>query len=96
MFTLLSARNRRDLVRAFTPAPIWKVSVPGAVIGTYVAMLSWVAGFKYAEAITASILNQTATLLIVLLAAIFLHERLTALKILAVVMGTLGSVLAIV
>ena len=58
----------------------------------YVADLN---GFKKVEARTASILNQTSTLWVVLLAALFLRERLTLAKAFAVAAGLAGGILVI-
>jgi len=90
-----SAKIRRQVRAALRPSPIWRFALPGSVIGTYVALLFWIGGFKYATAMTASILNQTSTLFMVLLAAMFLRERLTAAKLAAVGLGFLGGVLVL-
>jgi len=48
--------------------------------GSYLSLLCWLAGFKYAQAGIAALLNQTSTVLIVLLAAIVLKQPLTKVK----------------
>ena len=51
---------------------VWPVMVPGAIAGTYVSLVFWLAGMKYTQASTASALNQTATLWTFVLAALLL------------------------
>jgi drug/metabolite transporter (DMT)-like permease len=65
-------------------------------VGNYLAMLLWIGGFKYNSASVASILNQTATLFTVVLAVVFLGEKLTGRKLVAVALGFVGSVLVLV
>jgi uncharacterized membrane protein len=50
-------------------------------------MLLWIAGMKLTRVGIAGILNQTSTLLVPLLAAVFLGERLTRRKVLALALG---------
>jgi drug/metabolite transporter (DMT)-like permease len=80
--------------RAFTPSRLWQTSIPSAVIGSYLAMVVWIAGMKYASAGVSGILNQTSTLLIPVLAAFFLREKLTARKVVGVLLGFAGALLA--
>jgi drug/metabolite transporter (DMT)-like permease len=47
-------------------------------------MALWMAGYKYTEASVAAVLNETASVFIVLLAALFLHEGLDARRLLGV------------
>lgn len=95
LFVLGSAKIRGQVRSALRPSPIWKFALPGSIIGTYIALFLWIGGFKYATAMTASILNQTSTLWMVLLAAMFLHERVTPAKIIAVSLGFVGGVLVL-
>ena len=55
--------------------------------------LFWLAGFKYTEASTASVLNETSTIFIVLMAWVFLKERLSWRKIIGVMMTFVGVVI---
>lgn len=54
----------------------WLHLATASFFATYLAMLLWLAGFAYTEASTASVLNETANIFIVLLAWLFLKESL--------------------
>ena len=69
--------------------------VGACLMSSYVAMILWVAGYKYNEASVAAVLNQTSTFITLFLAALILRERLTKRKILASIMAFLGVVLIV-
>jgi drug/metabolite transporter (DMT)-like permease len=89
---LLSPR-RRELLRAFRPSRGWRFSLPGTVLGSYLALIFWIAGMKYTKVGIAAILNQSSTIYVLLLAAIFLKEPLTGRKIAALAIALVGIVL---
>ena len=93
MFLTLLSKRRRYLWATLRPSRSWRIAIPAAVLGAYLAMIVWVAGMKYTQASTASILNQTSTVFVLPLAAIFLHERITLKKLVAVVMSLTGVAL---
>ena len=68
----------------------WKGIVAASVCGSYLALLFWLAGFKYTDASIASVLNETASIFIVIMAWLFLKESLTLRKISGVLMTFLG------
>ncbi|MGD8397143.1 MAG: DMT family transporter [Candidatus Eiseniibacteriota bacterium] len=72
---------------------IWPVMIPGALLGTYVSLVFWLAGMKYTQASTASALNQTATLWTFVLAAILLREPVTWKRLLGLAGGVCGVAL---
>jgi drug/metabolite transporter (DMT)-like permease len=88
----LASPKRKALWSVFRPAPIWKVSVPGAVLGGYLAMIFWIAGFKYTLAPAAGILNQTTVIFALILATLILKERFTRRKAVAVTLALAGVV----
>lgn len=59
----------------------WLTIVCASVFGTYLAILFWLAGFKYADASVASVLNETSNVMIVLFAWLLLKEAMTTSKI---------------
>jgi len=77
----------------FRPRRVWRVMLPGSVLGNYVAMIVWIAGVKYTLASTAAILNQLSTIFIFLLAAVFLAERISLRRGIAVTLAVAGAVL---
>lgn len=89
-----TAAHRADVARTLRPSRQWRVTVPAAIIGAYLAMMVWLAGLKYTLTSVASVLNQTSALFIPLLAAVVLGERLTRRKGIAVAMGFGGAVIA--
>jgi drug/metabolite transporter (DMT)-like permease len=73
------------------PKPIaWAKLIMAAFVGQFVAMLLWLAGYKYTSASVAAILNETASIFILLLAAIWLKEPLKARGIMGVVLTLSG------
>jgi drug/metabolite transporter (DMT)-like permease len=69
----------------------WGKLVLAAFIGQFLAMILWLAGYKFTQASVAAILNETASVFILLLAAIWLKEPLTRRAVFGVVL-TLGGV----
>ncbi len=86
--------QRSTLKLAFRPSPVWAWSLPAAVLASYVCYLFWMAGFKYAQAAIAAVLNQTAVIFAILLAAVILKEPLSARKLAALSLAV-GGVLII-
>ncbi len=87
--------QRKKLFRVFRPDPSWKFSLPGTVMGSYVALILWIGGMKYIPAGKAAILNQTSTIYILLFASIFLKEAFTLRKAMASVLAVAGVLLVL-
>jgi drug/metabolite transporter (DMT)-like permease len=90
----LLPRHRPSVVRCLRPGRLWRVALPAAVIGSYLAMIVWILGMKYTRASTAAVLNQTSTIFTVILGWVFLAERVTVRKLLAVAFAFGGAVVA--
>jgi len=93
--TLVSGARRAACRVTFRPSAVWWFSLPAAFFGAYISMVLWVAGFKYAKAGIASILNQTSVIFALLLATLFLHEPLSRRKLLAVFLAIIGVVVIV-
>ena len=79
MLVLFAVRREPLRTRDASAAPLrWPLLVAAAFLGQYVSMVLWMAGYKYAEASVAAVLNESASVFIVLLAALFLREGLDA------------------
>lgn len=88
-------RHRADIVHCFRPGPHWRFMVPGAFVGAYFALLLWILGFKYAQAGTAGVLNQTSNIIVLLLAWMFLKEPLGWRRLVAIGLGFAGAVVVV-
>jgi drug/metabolite transporter (DMT)-like permease len=71
----------------------WRIMVPASILGAFVANIAWIAGMKLTRASVAAPLNQLNTIFIFILAAIFLREKVTKGKMIAVVLATIGAYL---
>ncbi len=71
----------------------WAVMLPAMVIGSFLSLLMWMAGFKYTDASIAAPLNQTATLFTFVLAVVLLHEPVTLRRVSGLVCGMVGVAL---
>ncbi|HSO20173.1 MAG TPA: DMT family transporter [Desulfosarcina sp.] len=86
--------ERRLIFGVLKPSPSWKLALPASVIGNYLAMLAWLAGFKYTLVPIAAILNQLATIFTFILAAVFLKEPVTPARLTAILLAVAGALLA--
>jgi drug/metabolite transporter (DMT)-like permease len=91
----LLAPRRREYLRVFQPSPSWRFSLPGALLGSYLALILWIAGMKYTKVGIAAILNQSSAIYVLILAAVFLNERLTRGKLVASAVAITGIVLVV-
>ena len=65
-------------------------SISGTVVGTYLALLIWLAGMKYTSASIASALNQTSSVFVFIFAALILKEKITLLRTFAIILSIAG------
>jgi drug/metabolite transporter (DMT)-like permease len=63
------------------------------VLGSYLGLMCWIGGLKYTKVGVAAILNQSSTIYILILAAIFLKEPLTRRKFVASLVALAGIIL---
>jgi drug/metabolite transporter (DMT)-like permease len=92
----LASPYRRQSLAALRPSGVWLHALPAAVLGSYLAMVCWIGGLKYTKVGVAAILNQSSTIYILVLAAIFLKEPFTRRKLIASVVAVAGIVLVTV
>ncbi|MBN2206188.1 MAG: DMT family transporter [Candidatus Aminicenantes bacterium] len=88
--------GRKELLRPLARRANLRVMAPAAFLGTYLSLMSWMAGMKYTFASVAAALSQLSTIFIFILAAIFLKEKATPWRILAIGLAFLGAYLATV
>lgn len=68
--------SQRSALAVLRPSRTWRTLAPAAFLGSYLAMLLWLGGFKWAPASTAAVLNQTSAVWTILLARVFLGDAL--------------------
>jgi len=91
----LISPSRRRIFSVFAPRPELKFTLTGTVLGSFLALLLWIAGMKYTTASAAGILNQTSTIYILVFASLFLKEPFSRRKGLAAGVALLGILLVV-
>lgn len=95
LILILFHPKRKQYFRELKFSKAWLTALPASVIGNYLALLCWVAGMKYTTASRAAILNQMSSIFIFILAAVFLKEKITTNKSIAILLALTGACLAI-
>lgn len=96
--TLLVLALSQKLIKVYSEIKqprSWKLIITASVLATYISMMFWLAGYKYTDASTASVLNETANVFIVIFAWLFLKEELPRRKFLGILLAFVGVVLFI-
>lgn len=75
MLVLAALRGQWALLHDRTQPVPWRQLLIAAGFGQGLAMLMWLGGYKYTSASVAAILNETASVFILVLAWAWLHER---------------------
>lgn len=92
------ASSRTGLTwRQFKALPrrsLW-LALGGTVLGSYLALMAWLAGMKFTTAGRAAVLNQTASIYIILLATFILHEAFTRRKFAACSLAIGGALVVV-
>jgi drug/metabolite transporter (DMT)-like permease len=83
-------RRRKAVLQSIMEIKGWKYMIPGSFLGTYIALMFWIGGMKYAPASIASALNQTSNIFIFIFAAIFLKEKITCYKLVGIALAVIG------
>lgn len=89
MIVLVPVLGQRVVWPSWGAIP-WRILWLGAFLGQYLSMLLWLAGYKYIEASVASILNETASIFILIFAWLLLGETLDRRKLIGVALTFLG------
>ena len=93
---ILPRRSRGDVLWILKPHPVWRALLPGAFIGSYVAMLLWLGGLKYTDASVAALLNQLTVVFTIAMGVMALGERLTRGRVIGAAAALCGAVLIVV
>ena len=91
---LLVHPERGAIFKSLSPSPAWRLIVPAAFLGSCIGLPLWMGGMKYTFVIVNVPLNQLNTVFIFILAALFLKERVTVWRVLAVILALGGAFLA--
>lgn len=75
----------------FQDRSTWKLTVPSAVMGSFLATIFWLSGFKYTVAGRVAIYNQMSSVFILILGILILKEQLTVRKVLGISLGIAGG-----
>jgi len=93
---IASSRSQRAALAVFRPQAVWWTLLPASFLGSYVAMMFWLGGFKWADASVAAVLNQTATVFTIALGALLLKEPLTRRRLVGAGLALAGALTIVV
>lgn len=97
MLMFLSAmRGWRGLVANFRRPQPWPTVILASVLGSYVSMILWLAGYRLTSASVASVLNETQAAFITLFAFLVLGEPLSLRRICGIVLAFCGVAVILV
>jgi len=95
VIVLLLHPKRRRILGSLNSVGSWKYMLPGSLIGTYVTLVFWMAGMKYAQVSVAAALSQLSNIFVFSLAIVFLSEPMNIRRIIGIILGVSGALIVI-
>jgi len=92
---ILFRKNRKKLFKSAFKKSNFKYALPASILGNVIAMSLWVAAFKLTDINSATILNQTNTIFIIILASLFLNEKFTSRKFISLFLALSGTIIVL-
>lgn len=89
------ARQWDSLLLHFRSPQPWPTIVGASLLGSYISMIFWLAGYKLTQASIAAVLNETAAVFIVIFAWLMLAEPLSRRKVSGVILAFSGVALIV-
>ncbi|MEN8154954.1 MAG: DMT family transporter [Acidobacteriota bacterium] len=86
-------KDKKHIISTLVNIKNWKFALPGSILGSFIAMILWIAAFKLTSVSSAAILNQTNTIFIVVFASLILKEKFTIRRFAATLLGMGGSII---
>ena len=93
LIMLIFNPHRKSILGSLRGRHNWKFIFAGSFFGAYLALILWLGGMKYTQVSIAAVLNQLSEIFILVLAAIFLKEKITGRKTVAIILAFLGAIL---
>ncbi len=93
LFNALLQKSLNPLAVMKSNGKYWLLA--GALLGQYLSTMVWVAGYKYTSASVASILNETASIFILILGWLILKEPMSRRKIVGAVISVTGVLIVL-
>lgn len=93
VFNIVLRKSLNPLAIMSSTGKYWLLA--GAILGQYLSTMVWVGGYKYTSASVASILNETASIFILILGWLILKEQLTKQKLIGAVISISGVLLVL-
>ena len=93
---MLYVNQKENILGALRDRTLWLPLMVSSVLATYLGIAMWVMGMSMTTASISSILNQTATIFIMIFAWVFLGEPLTKRRILSIIVAMLGAYLVFI
>lgn len=88
-------RRQRPALAVLRPQAVWRTLFPASFLGSYLAMMCWIGGFKWADASVAAVLGQTATVFTIALGVLILREPLTRRRVGGAVLAMAGALVIV-
>ena len=93
---MLYANQKENILGALRDRTLWLPLMVSSVLATYLGIAMWVMGMSMTTASISGILNQTATIFIMIFAWIFLGEPLTKRRITSIIVAMFGAYLVFI
>ena len=88
--------RKHNIINVLKDKSLWPPLIIASILATYMGIAMWIMGMSMTTVSISSILNQTATIFIMIFAWMFLNEPLTKRRIISIIVAMLGAYLVFI